>query len=362
MKSELPASDRSSIAQTVPPSTLPETAAPSLQELPTPRKHIARSIFSFGCTVLLLAAFVVVGLHRDEIVDWAKTRNYQPPSAIQQMANDTTMTAYARRLLYVNHPAVEDKAAFNQHCPDASKEAAVLGCFRGNRLGIYIYDVTDPRLAGIQQVTAAHEMLHQAYERLNTSERTRINALLRDYAKTITDQDLKDRLDVYRKSEPNDMDTEMHSLFGTEVATLPAALEAYYKQYFTDRQKVVTFHAQYRSAFIARTTQIEAYDQRIASLKPQIDAELQDLAAREASLKSRRQQMDAYLADNNAAAYNALVAPFNADVATYQQLLTHVNTLIDQYNAAIDARNKLSVEEQDLLRAQNSHASSVTQQ
>ena len=35
----------------------------------------------------------------------------------------------------------------------------------------YIYNVNDERLNGLKEVTAAHEMLHAAYERLPESDK-----------------------------------------------------------------------------------------------------------------------------------------------------------------------------------------------
>ena len=129
----------------------------------THHKHmkLARRILSYVLLVLLLATLGLLVWKHDEILDMVAARNYQPAAVISQYVADTTMTSVAKRLFYANRPAVEDKEPFNVHCRDTEAEVATLGCYTGNRQGIYIYNVTDARLNGVQQVTAAHEMLHQ---------------------------------------------------------------------------------------------------------------------------------------------------------------------------------------------------------
>src|SRR6185295_11567695 len=102
------------------------------------------------------------------------------------------MTPDTRRLFYVYHPVLEDKQAFNSHCTDSEK-TIVLGCYI-SRTGIYLYDVTDSRLNGVEQVTAAHETLHAAYERLSSSERKRVDGLTAQAFAQVTDQRIKDTI------------------------------------------------------------------------------------------------------------------------------------------------------------------------
>src|SRR5688572_22638764 len=118
----------------------------------------------------ILPLFVIIGLgifgwtQRFDIYDWARLRNYDPPAKIVKLADDTNMTDTGRRLFYVNYPEVNDRNTFSEHC-DFGEESIVLGCYVSGQ-GIFLFSVDDPRLKGIVQVTAAHEMLHAAYERL----------------------------------------------------------------------------------------------------------------------------------------------------------------------------------------------------
>jgi len=325
------------------------------------RKHpVLRRILLLAVLAILVGNGALLWMQRDVIMDWVHTRGYVAPQNIVQLADDDTMTPYARRIFYVNYPAIEDKDAFNRDCPDASHEVAVLGCYRGNRNGIYLYKVNDVRLDGITQVTAAHEMLHQAFDRLQPAERKHIGELLNDYYKNhLTDKNVIDKMASYKKLEPDDMTNEMHSVFGTEITNLPPELETYYKRYFTDRRKVLDYRNKYVSAFSARQDQIDAYDKQRDILKQQIDDAQSALDSWEKALKAQRDQMSADMAAGEIARYNAAVPGFNAQVQQYKAKVTETNDLINKYNDITDKRNALTAQEQELIKAQDSHASSA---
>jgi hypothetical protein len=326
------------------------------------RGSLWRKLWPPVLLVLLIAAGGLLWWHQDQVLDWVKLRNYQPAANVKEIAQQTTMTPYGERLFYVNEPSIEGKTAFNANCPNASKEVAVLGCYRGDRQGIHVYHVTDARLNGIEQVTAAHEMLHQAYDRLTGDEKKQVNAQLEAYAKTITDQQLKEKLDAYKKLEPNDLTNEMHSIFGTEVAKLPAGLEDYYKRYFSNRQQLLSYHSQYQSAFTQRQERIAEIDKQLDVWNKQLVADNATIDAREKEIQHDREEMDVWRNSDQVAKYNAAVPGFNAKVAGYKQLVADTNGLINQYNALIDERNTLTVQEQELVKAQNSNASSADTQ
>ena len=324
-------------------------------------KFVRRAL-PYVLLVLLSAGTVVFWTHHNQFLDWLASRGYQPSAEIQKLVTDTGMTPYATELFYANRPAVEAKAEFNQHCTDPSEQVAVLGCFTGNRMGIYVYDVTDERLQGIEQVTAAHEMLHQAYQRLNKKEKTRINGLLQEYHDLHASQKLKDKIASYKKSEPDQLQNEMHSIFGTEASDLPAELETYYKQYFGDRKQVLALYQKYQAEFDQRIAQIEAYDARLTELKDNIEANKKELSDREKELRQKRNQLDAYLAANRIPEYNAAVPPFNSLVVAYRNLVDQTNNMVDEFNSTLAQRNALAVQERQLEAAIDSKVDTAPKQ
>lgn len=256
------------------------------------------------------------------------------------------MTDQARRLFYLNRPAVQNRSEFNASCDGAGGEhTIVLGCYHSPQRGIFVFRVDEARLDGIEQVTAAHEMLHAAYDRLSRSERTKIDSLLVDYYEhDLKDARIKRVMELYKQTAPNDLPNEMHSIFGTEVSDLPEELETYYRQYFTDRQVVVNFSQQYQAVFTKRQDQVASYDTRLTELEKQIRANQTLLDQQAASLRADRSTAEASQDQEQIDAYNQRVAAYNT-------LLKQTNLLVDEYNQTVEQRNAIALEQKQLQRS-----------
>jgi hypothetical protein len=321
-----------------------------------PTRQTKRKPAWFGrvVLVLLLAVFGAVIWQRTAIGDWFRLYGYHPSAAITALADETTMTPDARHLFYINRPAIDDKTMFASKCTTQEK-AIVLGCYHDGENGIYILSISSKsELNGVMQVTAAHEMLHAAYARLSTSEKTKIDRELQDYYDHgLTDKSIKADVDSYRSSEPGQLLNEMHSIFGTEVAKLPAPLEQYYSRYFTNRQAVVKQAEKYEAAFRSRETAVKHYDTQLTSLKTTIKKEQSDLSKKGAKLDSQRAQVDRYRAQRNYSAYNAGVVSYNALVNQYNDELAQLKSDIHAYNDIVNKRNALVLEEQELVQELN---------
>ena len=172
----------------------------------------------------MIAALPFVGIwQRQAIFDWWRLRDYTPSNRIVELAANTTMTEDGKHLFYVYHATLQTADEFNQSC-DFSEQSIILGCYVSGR-GIYIYDVKDERLNGIHEVTAAHEMLHAAYERLSSKERQKIDALTQKAYEQSANERIRGTVDAYKKRDPSIVPNELHSILGTEVRDLPAELE-----------------------------------------------------------------------------------------------------------------------------------------
>jgi len=286
--------------------------------------------------------------------------NYQAPTAIAQLASDDTMTDSSRRLFYVYHPDLEDKTTFNTNCSDSEK-TIVLGCYILHR-GIYLYNVTDPQLQGVEQVTAAHEMLHAAYDRLSPTERRHVDDMVNQAYANVTDKRIRANIDNYRK-DGADVTNELHSILGTEVRDLPAPLEQYYSRYFKDRKTVVSFSEHYEAAFSQLQDEADGYMNQLTSLKQQIDQLNAELPGERASLDSQYKELQSERSrTNDVDGFNAKVRAFNSAVAAYNAKVGQVSALIDQYNSILNKYNALVVKEQQLFKAIDSRPSTVPSQ
>ncbi len=306
--------------------------------------------------VVLLVAVIVFGsiavAERQNFYDWLALRNYHPPAKIIQLANDTTMNAYARKVFYVNHPAIDDKALFNKQCPDnGGEKTVVLGCYHPDQNGIFLLQVSDQRLNGVEEVTAAHETLHAIYDRLSSRERNYVDGLLMNYyLHDLHDKRILATIAAYKQSEPNYWVNEMHSVFGTEIAQLPAPLENYYRQYFTNRQKIAAYAAQYEAAFSSREAQVSQDDTTLASMKIQITADEVSLQTQDKTILTDQAKLEALKNRSDFVDYNSGVTAFNNEVDTYNALVDTTRSLITQYNQLVVARNAIALEENQLAQ------------
>ncbi len=301
--------------------------------------------------VVLLGSVWLTFTYQQDIRDWWSLRGYQPPPSIAAIADKTAMSEYGRKLFYVSHPAIEGRDSFNQHCVFEEK-SLVLGCYASGR--IYIFDVTDKRLNGVEEVTAAHEMLHAAYARLKSSEKEKVDKMVAAAYEQIKTQRLEETINGYRKDDPSSVPNELHSILGSEVANLPTELEQYYQKYFIDRSRVTALARDYESVFIEIQDKISAYDKQLASLKSQIN----DAESQLNSLKSRLDSENKRLTDlrngGQIAQYNAGVPEYNNLVKQYNSLIATYKNLISQYNDIVKQRNALATEQTDLIKSLDS--------
>lgn len=316
-------------------------------------------------TTVIFFGLLVVYLNRVAIYDWWRLHDYQPSQKVMQLATADTMTDYAKHMFYINRPSILDKAAFNRSCPnDGGEQTIILGCYHDKQTGIFMYSVSDPKLDGVEQVTAAHETLHAVYERLSSKDRAYVDGLLQDYYKNgLKDKRVKETIKSYRKTEPDDVVNEMHSVFGTEVANLPPALEQYYAKYFQDRHKITGFAQRYQQTFVnnqnlgnSYLTQIKDLQQQLRTLKDQIDKEESSLQAESNQLESERRNT------TDPGAFNAKVNAYNAEVQSYKNLIVSYNSLIDKHNDLVEKYKNLTTETNQLIQELDSRSSSVSSQ
>lgn len=299
-----------------------------------------------GFTPLLLILFAFV--FRQDIYDQWRLSAYDPSQRIVAIVDKTTMTEQAKKYFYVAHPQIDKQEAFNTHC-NIQEFSIVLGCYNGQN--IYLYDINDKRLHGIVEVTAAHEMLHAAYDRLSASERQKVDDMTMAAYKKLNNKRIKKSVAEYEAADPSVVPNELHSILGTEVRDLPRDLEEYYSQYFTNRRKVVELSEKYEKEFSGREERVHKLDGELKTLGVIIDANRARLDGMHAALEAERVRMDNLRAAGNTASYNAAIPGFNNQVNEYNALAASTTAQIDEYNAKVKERNDLAGEVQGLVEA-----------
>lgn len=252
------------------------------------------ALVSLLFTLALFAGAGWVLLNRQYVLDQLTVWQYKPTSEVSALAESAQMNDTGEFYFYASTPQLDGTSKFNDSCKRQEQNSAILGCYVNGQ--IFIYNIKDERLQGVREVTAAHEMLHAAYLRLSSSEKTRVDGLLdAEYQKLLqsSDSDLKERMEYYARTEPGERNNELHSIIGTEVTSISNDLEAYYRKYFTDRQAVVKLHDSYSSKF----------------------DELQDTST---SLKSQLEQLSSDI-NTMTNAYNDNIQTLNTDIETFNE-------------------------------------------
>jgi len=263
------------------------------------------------------------------------------------LADRSGMNERGRFLYYASHPEIESTQKFNQECSSKEEGTAVLGCYTGSK--IYIYGVTDARLDGIRDVTAAHEMLHAAYQRLSRADRDKVDGLVEtEYAKLQNDDEFKDRMAFYARTEPGQRDNELHSVIGTEVGSVSAELEQYYGKYFSDRSKVVALHTAYSSVF----DNLEAEAKNILSQLGTLGEKIQT--------DSKKYNEDVVKLNKDIQAFNARAE--SGDFTSQAQFNSERLRLTNRVSALAGQRESINTElaQYEELRAQYNKTASET--
>jgi uncharacterized protein YukE len=295
-------------------------------------------------------AVVIVGIRfTQELIDGVKLIGYAPPPDIAAMATKTTMTDAARRLFYVNQPTIETRKSALNLCK-GSEHTIVLGCYVTSK-GIFLQAVTDPRLDGVMEVTAAHELLHAAYQRLSLLQQSQLNQKLRSVLAQIQNQRILKLVDTYNQQDPKSVDSELHSILGTEVRDLSPELESHYRQYFTDRSAVVALSERYEGIFTKLRNKTKSLNQQLTGRRSELDRLATQVKQGAQAVESERSDLKAAILANPNRDYHARVATFNQQVQSYNLLVSQLKEQTDTYNRMVTEHNSLAVEEKSLVES-----------
>lgn len=300
----------------------------------------------------LLAFPFIVWWKAQAITDWWALRDYTPSARIVELAAGSSMSPTAERIFYVNHPTlVNDADTFHKKCPQ-SEQTIVLGCYHSNQRGIIIRDINDPRLSGIHEVTAAHEMLHAAYDRLSHDEKTDLNSQLENYFNNeLKDERILETINTYENLQPDELINEMHSIFGTEAKDLPSSLEVHYKKYFNNRAEVLALAENYEAEFTSRINAYEDYERRLDSLKAQIDAATKELEKQREQIIADRRRLDSLRSSGRIDEYNSGVASFNEQVDAYNASVRRIQRDINTFNRLLEEQKSIAQELRSLNKS-----------
>lgn len=308
------------------------------------RRGLGSLIFS----VVLIGLSIAIWLNRQYIVDSISFWQYSPSSSIQSITAQVQLTDAGKFAFYAAQPMLDGSRAFDATCDRKEQNTAILGCYVANR--IYIFDVKDARLNGIEEVTAAHELLHAVYQRLSGEEKANVNRLVEaEYEKLRDNPDFAERMAFYERTEPGERDNELHSIIGTEVGSISSELEAHYAKYFTDRSKIVGFYTAYSKVFSELSNHAKELSNQLDSLSAEIKAD-------SAKYNDDVKQLNADITEFNRRATSGEFtsqAQFNSQRQVLAARVSALSRQREAVNAKITEYNRLKDEYNDTVTRSN---------
>lgn len=284
------------------------------------------------------------------ISDRAIARQFIPDEALQHYVTDASLTAEGEVYLYASLPQVVPAGEFDRYCSRDEPGIGVLGCYRLGEKRIYLYDVTDERLEAMEPVIAAHEMLHAAWDRFSQDEKDALAVLLEEALAALpSDHPMYERIASYEAHDVTSRIPELYSLMGTEVESLPAALEAHYSRFIADRQAVVALAKQVYDIFENFGAEVQDIVDDLSERSDIIDA-LKATYERDAAILGT----DISVYNDRVSRYNsgeevAGASKFDAErddlIARQAELAADrdiILAMIDEYNALLDQLNFLN--------------------
>lgn len=317
-----------------------------------PAAHVRR-IIATTVACIIVAVTVIAVMNRQLIQDEFAAARFSPTESIIELKQSLNLTDAGQRVFLASRPTLDGTQYFNTQCAQVQHGASghVLGCFIEDR--IHLYNVTDPRVSGIVEVTAAHELLHAAFARMRPGDQSALAEKLRKLyeERSQEDPDLSQRMAMYATLPPAAFAAELHSVFGSEQAELPDWLEEHYAQWFADRSTITESYREYRSVFQGLQNEASSLRSRMEALRADVEARKvtydEDVASYDADLAdyNRRNKNREFAANTKAG--EALSAALKARRVTLEQSLDSLQDDINRYNemrAELEQLAKLSTE------------------
>jgi chromosome segregation ATPase len=187
-----------------------------------------------------------------------------------------------------------------------------------------------------------------------------MSAWLQEAFSKLNDPKLNERMAYYDRTEPGERNNELHSILGTEYRNLGSQLEAYYSQYFTDRNKTITLHDTYQAVFDNLKKQSDTLSTELSAMKASIDSKTNQYNTEAASISSAAVDLknSASSVDRTSAAevnaYNAKRQTLLDRIDTLDELRVTINAETETYNTKVTQYNALVVSTNELNKSLDS--------
>ncbi|HEX6365157.1 MAG TPA: hypothetical protein VF000_03350 [Agromyces sp.] len=190
----------------------------------------------------------------------------RPDAEIAALADAAFLTEEGREIFFDARPRLRDDDEVSRECdqrafePDDSGGGTTVGCYNGYDV-ISILEPDDARLRPMMVTTAAHELLHAAYARLDAAERDEVDALVAaEILRVPADDAVHAQIAASVGDRSENLANELFAYLGSQVVLdggFAPELEAYYARYFTDRYALVDVFLAFESTLGGDVVELE---------------------------------------------------------------------------------------------------------
>ena len=313
-----------------------------------------RNYWGWVVLLVLVAIATIIVLNRAWIYDWFRGVTYRPTAEMISIRDKLNLTGRGKFLFNAAQPELNEADAFNANCRQDESEVAVLGCYTAGN--IYVYNITDTKLDGIRELTAAHELLHAVWARMGSTEKEDLKPILQQvYQNNLSV--LKDDIETYADDEWIE---EIFVRAGTEIKKLPDTLEKYYAEIFDDQDAIVDFYESYIAVFREIKMKMEGLASEIEVLRDSINVKMTEY-------ENKVNQLEVDITRFNNCAETAGCFATEAEFYVQRNTLVarenelnllndEINNMIDDYNLKVDEYNADALESRKLQNMINSKA------
>ena len=315
--------------------------------------------------IIILVLLIVFGgwfwLHHQYALDLVKNVSYKPSEEMVAIAEGAQLTDDGEFIFYASQPSLNSGETFNDACKRREADSPILGCYNGQK--IHLFDVTDERLDGIEEVTAAHEMLHAIYERLSDNERDKLDKLLEQAYKQNKNSELDERMSYYERTEPGEASNELHSIMGTEFKNIDSELEDYYEKYFVDRSKLVALHKRVETQFnrldAKADSLVSSIDNLAGSINSRTSSYNSDISQLNSDIQTFNQRARTQGGFSSQAEFNQARADLQARSSSLEQMRQSIQANITRYNSLVAQLETINSEKASLYKSIDSTLSTT---
>ncbi len=326
------------IADPAPVDDAPQRAKPSR----------GRRIFG-GIAIVVVAAILAgaiwIALNPQRVTDQLAVWSFEPSAELEAYVDRDLFTDEGRFLFFASQPVIAPEGEFDDVCASRSEDVGILGCYLPDVQTIFLYDVTDARLDGLEEVVAAHELLHAVWDRMSQTDRDALAPILEaEVAARANDEALAQTLAFYAENEPAERLNELHSIVATEFDEISAELETHYSKYFVDRSVVAALHEKSNAVFEQQARAIEALVAEIDELAASID---KDYTAYNSGYDELNADIDSFNERADSGDFSSQ-AQFNAERAELVQRQANLDALYTSIEARVARYDDLVAQLEEL--------------